>query len=125
MDGADRSNQYWEKGAGFASRTHYTQCYKKAHCAILNFMMLNASFALNITMPGVKHHFPQKGKFYTVLAEEMISFVDGFSTEGITPQTSNTLPLDINGCTSMPVHQVEQMWCAACQLKEGWMYSSK
>lgn len=42
MGSVDHSDQYRERGAGFATKAHYKKCYKKAYFAIINFMTLNA-----------------------------------------------------------------------------------
>ena len=45
MDGVDRSDQYRECGSGFASKAHY-KVLQEVFFAILDFMVLNAFFAL-------------------------------------------------------------------------------
>ncbi len=41
MDAVDRSNQYRERGAGFASKAHYKKWYKKAFFAILLLFLIS------------------------------------------------------------------------------------
>ena len=50
MDAADHSAQYRERGSGFACKAHDKKWYKKAYFAILDFMVLNAFFAWNMSV---------------------------------------------------------------------------
>lgn len=68
-----------------------------------------------MSMPEVEHCLALKrSKFYAALAEEIISFVDGFGPEEISTQTSNTLPLDIESHSPMLLNHMEQILCVVC-----------
>ena len=60
MGGVDRSDQYRERGSGFASKSHYKKWYKKAYFAVMDFMVLNSYFAWNMSAPDVSGRFEVK-----------------------------------------------------------------
>jgi len=79
MDGVDRADQYREMGAGFATKGHFKKWYKKAYFAVMDFMLLNSFFAWNMSVaenPTMGRLKLKKWQFYSVVAHEMMTFVD-------------------------------------------------
>ena len=64
MDAVDRSDQYSERGARFASKSHNKKWYKKAFFAILDFMVLNSFFAWNMSAEEIEDRFHVKRSDY-------------------------------------------------------------
>ncbi len=120
MDGVDRSDQYRERGAGFASKSHYKKWYKKSYFAVLDFMLLNAFFAWNMSAEEVDGRFKLKrSEFYAAYSEELIAFIDHIGGEG---GASVHIPKEIlNGHKPIPTKNKERFRCAVCKLEEGWL----
>ncbi|KAL3791017.1 hypothetical protein HJC23_003006 [Cyclotella cryptica] len=120
MDAIDRSDQYRERGPGFACKAHYKKWYKKAYFAILDFMVLNSFFAWNMSVAEVVGRLKVKrSDFYAVLAEEMIEFVDNTRGDDVDANLPEADPL--NGHAPMPINHRECMRCAVCKLEEKWI----
>eukprot|EP00957_Ditylum_brightwellii_P157678 12001683-Ditylum_brightwellii.AAC.1 len=80
MDAVDRSDQVRLKGAGFCSKSHYKQWYKKGHLGVANFGLLNSNVAWNLSCPllvvnGQNTCMPLlKWQFTAIALEEFIAF---------------------------------------------------
>lgn len=62
MDATDQSDYYRQRGAGFAANAHYKKWYKNVHLVILNFMILDAFFAWNMSVSEVEARLRVKSK---------------------------------------------------------------
>ena len=126
MDGVDRGDQYRETGSGFATKAHYKKWYKKAYFAILDFMILNAFFAWNMSAeeePTLNRWKVKKWQFNAALAEEMIAYVDTEQSEDANRREAGTSTDDIptDRHTPMPAVASERNRCMVCkQLEEKW-----
>jgi len=86
MGGVDRGDQHRTVGAGFANVSHFKKWYKKTFLAIADFSLLNAFTAWNLSVDQitdirrgnseVKRKKLIKWEFYSVLAEELMAYVD-------------------------------------------------
>ena len=69
MGAVDRCDQYQERGAGFAAKSHYQKWYKKTYMAILDFMLVNSFFAWNMSVPEVEGRMKvTRHEFYAALS---------------------------------------------------------
>ena len=105
MDAVDRSDQYRQRGSGFACKAHYKKWYKKAYFAILDFMVLNAFFAWNMSVSEVESRLKVKrSDFYAVLAEELLDFVDNVEGEDSDNHAKAPTVDPLNGNVPLPIN---------------------
>jgi len=110
MDAVDCSDQYRQRSSGFACKAHYKKWYKKAYVAILDFMVLNAFFAWNMSVSEVETRLKVKrSDFYAVLAEEMIAFVDNVRGDDIDGHTNVPMVDPLSGHAPLPINHHECM----------------
>ena len=85
MDGVDRGDQHRVVGAGFANVAHFKKWYKKAFLGICDFGFLQAFTAWNLSVDTKERRTRGRGtdrknllkwQFYSVVAEEMMTFAD-------------------------------------------------
>ena len=83
MGGVDRGDQHRVVGAGFANVAHFKKWYKKAFFGIADFCLLQAFTAWNLSIDASDRRSSEsrrkkivKWEFYSVMAEEMMSYVD-------------------------------------------------
>ena len=125
MDGVDRSDQYRERGAGFASKAHYKMWYKKAFFAILDFMVLNSFFTLNMSAEEIEDWLHVKrSDYYAALVEELMAYVDNTGGKNTVLEDLASVPVT-NDHNPVPASHKERMQCAVCNLEEKWMDASK
>ena len=102
MDGVDRGDQHRVMGAGFANVAHFKKWYKKTFMGIADFSFLQAFTAWNLSVPMLRYSTRRiynkrqvllKWQFYSVAAEEMMSYVDLDEAESIFNPSSDTFRL--------------------------------
>ena len=83
MGGVDRGDQHRVVGAGFANVAHFKKWYKKAFFGIADFCLLQAFTAWNLSIDARDRKSSEskrkkivKWEFYSVMAEEMMNYVD-------------------------------------------------
>ena len=83
MGGIDRVDQHRVVGAGFANVAHFKEWYKKAFFGIADFHLLQAFTAWNLSIDASdrkssdsKQKKIVKLEFYSVMAGEMMSYID-------------------------------------------------
>ncbi len=86
MGGVDRGDHHGVIGAGFANIAHFKKCFKKAFFGIADFCLLQAFTAWNLSVDqitknrrgnsDIKQKKVLKWEFYSVLAEELMMYVD-------------------------------------------------
>ncbi len=83
MGGVDRGDQHRVMGAGFANVSHFKKWYKKAFLGVCDFGLLNAFTAWNLSVDSNERtrgvatkRKLLKWEFYSVVAEELMSYVD-------------------------------------------------
>ena len=93
MGAVDKGDQIRLLGGGFAAKSHFKKWYKKCFMGILDFMMLNAYIAWNLTVEETGHRrrggviwkrqarllqrrHLRRHEFYSILAQEMMEYED-------------------------------------------------
>ena len=132
MGGVDRGDQHRVVGAGFANVAHFKKWYKKAFLGICDFSLLQAFTAWNLGVNsqdrsrrggvGTSRRELKKWEFYSVAAEEMMTYTDASDETGIVypaPPTSNIyahtpIPIPKNFHLKLPT-------CMICSMEEGVM----
>ena len=123
MGGVDRGDQHRVMGAGFANVCHFKKWYKKAFMGICDFALLNAFTAWNLSANERTRGVPKKHKllkweFYSVVAEELMSYVDkneSISSSSVASRSENkhiSAPIDRSFKFSNPT-------CIVCSTEEG------
>ena len=104
MGGVDRGDQHRIVGAGFSNVAHFKKWYKKAFMGVADFLVLQAFTAWNLSVDQIYEHRIGdsdvkrkkllKWEFYSVLAEELMMYVDTDGdevTEGLTNTSINRM----------------------------------
>ena len=91
MGGVDRGDQHRTVGARFSNVAHFKKWYKKAFLGVADFSLLQAFTAWNLSVDQmhenrrgnaeVKRRKLIKWQFYSVLAEELMMYVDSNEDE--------------------------------------------
>ena len=100
MGGVDRGDQHRMVGAGFANVSHYKKWFKKAFFGIADFCLLQAFTTWNLSVDqmiqnrrgnaDVKRRKVIKWEFYSVLAEELMTYIDrGHGDDNSSISTNN------------------------------------
>ena len=99
MGGVDRGDQHRIVGAGFSNVAHFKKWYKKAFMEVADFSVLQAFTAWNLSVDQIhenrrgnsdtKRKKLLKWEFYSVLAEELMMYVDTDGDE-VSEGLSNT-----------------------------------
>ena len=86
MGGVDRGDQHRIVGAGFSNVAHFKKWYKKAFLGVADFSLLQAFTAWNLSVDQIRENRRGnsevkrkkliKWQFYSVLAEELMMYVD-------------------------------------------------
>lgn len=93
---------------------------QKANFAVMDFIVLNAYFAWNISAPDVSGRFEvERYEFNAALSEEMLTNVD---THGEEVGVQVNLQYDeLNRHHPITVNHHKTIVCTVCKLEEGWM----
>ena len=93
------------------------EVYRKPYFVILDFMVLNAFFAWNMSVSEVETRLKVKrSDFNAVLAEELIDFVDNVEGEDRDNQSKVPTVDPLNGHAPLPINHHECMHCAVGKL---------
>ena len=129
MGGVDRGDQHRVMGAGFANVSHFKKWYKKAFLGICDFALLNAFTAWNLSATSNERTrgVPKKNKllkweFYSVVAEELMSYVD--QNDSIICPSVASIGFSENKHISAPFDKsfkFNHPTCIVCSTEEGVM----
>ena len=133
MDGVDRGDQHRVIGAGFANVAHFKKWYKKAFLGICDFSFLNAFTAWNLSVTesdrtrrgGIQQRNKLlKWEFYSVAAEEMMTYSDGEDNilQARQLHVQNHVPIPIPR-DKKEGNIIKAPTCMICSLEEGVMRS--
>lgn len=95
---------------------------RKAHFAVLDFIVLNAFCDWNLSVSNVEGQLKViRGAFYAVLWEELIAFEDTTRGENATAQTDLPVWDLLNGHCPIPLNNRDRIVCAVWKLEKPWM----
>ena len=128
MDGVDRGDQHRVMGAGFANVAHFKKWYKKAFLGVCDFSFLQAFTAWNLATNSedrnrrggvVNHRELKKWEFYSVAAEEMMTYAE-YEDDASEQQAH------VQGTSHIPVpvpknYHLKVPTCMICSMEEGIM----
>ena len=133
MGGVDRGDQHRVVGAGFANVSHFKKWYKKAFLGIADFSLLQAFTAWNLSVDqmhanrrgnsNVRRQKVIKWQFYSVLAEELMMFVDNSTADDESTTKQKTFEIR-RGHTPAPystfgkTEQKKRPLCMICSMDE-------
>ena len=135
MGGVDRGDQHRMVGAGFANVAHFKKWYKKTFFGIADFCLLQAFTAWNLSVDqlqqnrrgnsDVKRKKIIKWEFYSVLAEEMMMYVDSSHGDDDTDTNKNmSMTTTMKGHIPAPTSQFDKHettkrpLCMVCSMDE-------
>jgi hypothetical protein len=132
MGGVDRGDQHRVMGAGFANVAHFKKWYKKAFLGICDFSLLQAFTAWNLGVTtqdrsrrggvGTTRRELKKWEFYSVAAEEMMTYTDASDETGIVYPVPSTKTIYTHKPIAIPKNfHLKLPTCMICSMEEGVM----
>ena len=130
MDGVDRGDQHRVVGAGFANVAHFKKWYKKAFLGICDFSFLQAFTAWNLSVGAEERRTRGRGtdrrnllkwEFYSVAAEEMMTFADNedIAIEDRRIFSESHVPIPIPREKNKRESGMKVPTCMICSMEEG------
>ena len=134
MGGVDRGDQHRMIGAGFSNVAHFKKWYKKAFLGIADFCLLQAFTAWNLSVDqlyqnrrgnsDVKRRKLIKWQFYSVLAEELMMYVDDSGDDTTVAQSNTSIRRMMKGHVPAPYFSFDKSQitsrplCMICSMDE-------
>ena len=134
MGGVDRGDQHRMIGAGFSNVAHFKKWYKKAFLGIADFCLLQAFTAWNLSVDqlhqnrrgnsDVKRRKLIKWQFYSVLAEELMMYVDDSGDDSTVAQSNTSIHRMMKGHVPAPYFSFDKSQitsrplCMICSMDE-------